>query len=71
MIHQVMGGTQGQASDIQIHAERIIKMKANLNEILAKHSGQTIAQVEKDSDRDYFMSAKEAVSYGLADKVIS
>ncbi|MBT4221496.1 MAG: ATP-dependent Clp protease proteolytic subunit, partial [Candidatus Magasanikbacteria bacterium] len=56
---------------IQIHAERIIKMKANLNEILAKHSGQTIAQVEKDSDRDYFMSAKEAVSYGLADKVIS
>ncbi len=70
MIHQVMGGTQGQASDIQIHAERIVKMKKHLNEILAKHSGQSLEKVEKDADRDYFMSAAEAVTYGLVDKVI-
>ncbi len=70
MIHQVMGGTQGQASDIQIHAERIVKMKRHLNEILAKHSGQSFEKVEKDADRDYFMSATEAVAYGLVDKVI-
>jgi ATP-dependent Clp protease, protease subunit len=71
LIHQILGGTQGQASDIQIHAERIIKMKKNLNEILAKHSGQTFEKVEADADRDYFMSSKEAVEYGLADRVIS
>lgn len=70
MIHQVMGGTQGQASDIQIHAERIVKMKKHLNEILAKHSGQPLEKVEKDADRDYFMDAAEAVKYGLVDKVI-
>ena len=70
MIHQVMGGAQGQASDIQIHAERIVKMKKHLNSILAKHSGQSIEKVEKDADRDYFMSAEEAVKYGLVDKVI-
>lgn len=70
MIHQVMGGAQGQASDIQIHAERIVKMKKHLNEILAKHSGQKLEKVEKDADRDYFMSSHEAVKYGLADKVI-
>ncbi len=70
MIHQVMGGTQGQASDIQIHAERIVKMKKHLNEILAKHSGQSLEKVEKDADRDYFMSSHEAVKYGLVDKVI-
>lgn len=70
MIHQVMGGTQGQASDIQIHAERIVKMKKHLNSILAKHSGQSIEKVERDADRDYFMSAEEAVKYGLVDKVI-
>jgi ATP-dependent Clp protease protease subunit len=71
MIHQVLGGTQGQASDIQIHAERIVKMKKRLNELLASHSGQTFEKVEKDADRDYFMSAEEAVAYGIADKVIS
>ena len=71
MIHQVLGGTRGQASDIQIHAERIIKMKRHLNEILASHSGQTFEKVEADADRDYFMSAEEAVTYGLADRVIS
>ncbi len=70
MIHQVLGGAQGQASDIQIHAERIVKMKAHLNEILAKHSGQPFEKVEKDGDRDYFMTADEAVAYGLVDKVI-
>lgn len=70
MIHQVMGGAQGQASDIQIHAERIVKMKKHLNEILAKHSGQSLEKVEKDADRDYFMSSHEAVKYGLVDKVI-
>lgn len=70
MIHQVMGGTEGQASDIKIHAERILKMKDKLNSIIAKHSGQNIKTVEKDSDRDYFMDAQEAVNYGLVDKVI-
>lgn len=70
MIHQVLGGTQGQASDIKIHAERILKMKDSLNQILARHTGQDIATIERDSDRDNFMSAEMAVKYGLADKVI-
>lgn len=70
MIHQVMGGTEGQASDIKIHAERIIRMKDKLNEILSKHSGKDAKTVERDADRDYFMTADEAVAYGLVDKVI-
>ena len=70
MIHQVMGGTEGQASDIKIHAERILKMKDKLNSILANHTGQDIKTIEKDSDRDNFMTAEEAVKYGLVDKVI-
>ena len=70
MIHQVMGGTEGQASDIKIHAERILKMKDRLNKILAKHTGQKLSVIEKDSDRDYFMEANDAVKYGLVDKVI-
>lgn len=70
MIHQVMGGTEGQASDIKIHAERILKMKDKLNGILAKHTGQNIKTIEKDSDRDNFMNAEEATKYGLVDKVI-
>jgi ATP-dependent Clp protease protease subunit len=70
MIHQVMGGAEGQASDIEISARRIIKLKERLNRILAHHTGQTYEKVTKDSDRDYFMSAEEAVAYGLADKVI-
>jgi ATP-dependent Clp protease protease subunit len=70
MIHQVMGGAEGQASDIKIHAEHILKMKDKLNNILAKHTGQALATVEKDSDRDNFMTAEQAVAYGLADKVI-
>lgn len=70
MIHQVMGGAQGQASDVNIHAQHILKTKDQLNKILAKHTGQKIAKVEKDTDRDYFMSAQEAVEYGIVDKVI-
>src|SRR3989339_1164569 len=69
MIHQVMGGTEGQASDIKIHAERILRLKEKLNSLLAKHTGQDMQTVEKDSDRDKFMSAEEAVIYGLIDKV--
>lgn len=71
MIHQVMGGAQGQASDVDIHARHILKTKDLLNKILAKHTGQKIVKVEKDTDRDYFMSAEEAVEYGIVDKVIS
>ncbi len=70
MIHQVMGGTNGQASDIKIHAERILKIKDKLNEILAKHTGKGIKTIEKDADRDYFMDAKEAVEYGIIDKIV-
>jgi len=70
MIHQVMGGMQGQASDIKIHAERILKIKDRLNHILVKHTGKELSTVEKDSDRDYFMSAEEAVKYGIVDRVI-
>lgn len=71
MIHQVMGGAQGQASDISIQAQHILRIKDKLNNILAKHTGQKVAKVEKDSDRDYFMSAEEAVAYGIVDKVIT
>jgi len=70
MIHQIMGGMEGQASDIKIHAERILKLKTKLNQILVKHTGQTLEKIEKDSDRDNFMDAGTAVKYGLADKVI-
>jgi ATP-dependent Clp protease protease subunit len=70
MIHQVMGGMEGQASDIKIHAERIIKLKAKLNKIIAHHTGKDLATIEKDTDRDYFMSAEEAKKYKLVDKVV-
>lgn len=70
MIHQVMGGAQGQASDIKIQAEEIIKVKENLNKILSKHTGQPLEKVEEDSDRDNYMTAEEAVKYGLIDKII-
>lgn len=70
MIHQVLGGVQGQATDIQIHAERIIEMKQSLNKILADHTGQTLETITKDTERDNFMTAKEAQKYGLIDKVI-
>lgn len=71
MIHQVLGGFRGQATDIAIHAERILQMKQSLNGILAKHTGQELKQVTEDTERDHFMTAKEAVKYGLVDKVIS
>lgn len=71
MIHQVMGGYEGQASDIKIHAEHILKIKDKMNKILAKHSGKKLAEIEKDSDRDYFMNTEEAKKYGLIDKIIS
>ncbi len=70
MIHQVMGGTEGQATDIDIHAKHILKIKERLNKILAKHSGQTLKKVTADSERDYFMSAQEAKSYGLIDRIV-
>ena len=71
MIHQPLGGFEGQASDIEIHAREILKVKARLNEILAKHTGQTIERIQKDSDRDNFMEAQAAVEYGLVDNVLA
>ena len=71
MIHQVMGGAEGQASDIKIQAEHILKIRDRLNKILAKHTRQEISVIEKDSDRDYFMSAEEAKIYGIVDKIIT
>ena len=70
MIHQPMGGFQGQASDIEIHAKEILFLKAKLNDIMAKHTGQKIQTIEKDTDRDNFLSADQAVTYGLVDKVL-
>ena len=70
MIHQPLGGAQGQASDIAIQAEEILRMKKELNAILAKNTGQTIKTLEKDTDRDNFLSAKEALDYGLVDEVL-
>ena len=70
MIHQPWGGTQGSATDINIQAKEINKMKLMLNGILAKHTDQTLKKIEKDSDRDYFMTAQEAFEYGLVDEVI-
>lgn len=71
MIHQVMGGAEGQASDIKIRAEHILKIKDKLNKILAKNTGQKISKIEKDTDRDNFMSAEEAKKYRIIDKIIS
>ncbi len=70
MIHQVMGGAEGQATDIKIRAEHILKLKSRLNDILAKHTGQPLEKIDKDTDRDYFMSAEEAKTYGIVDKII-
>ncbi len=71
MIHQPMGGFQGQASDIEIHAKEILVLKSRLNEILARHTGQTVKAIEKDTDRDNFLSAEAAVKYGLVDTVLT
>jgi ATP-dependent Clp protease protease subunit len=70
MIHQPMGGFQGQASDIEIHAKEILYLRSRLNDMLAKHTGQPVSVIEKDTDRDNFMSADESVAYGLIDKVL-
>ena len=70
MIHQPLGGAQGQATDIEIQAKEILRMKEILNNILSQNSGKDLAQVEKDTDRDFFMSAEDAVQYGLIDQVL-
>lgn len=71
MIHQPLGGFSGQVSDVEIHAQEMIRLKRKLNEILAKNTGQTIEVIEKDTDRDYFMTAREAQEYGLVDQVVT
>jgi ATP-dependent Clp protease protease subunit len=70
MIHQPMGGFQGQASDIEIHAREILYLRGRLNELMAKHTGKDVKTIEHDTDRDNFLSAQEAVKYGLVDKVL-
>lgn len=71
MIHQPLGGSQGQATDIEIQTKEILRMKKRLNEILADHTGKPLKTIEKDTDRDFFMSAEEAVKYGLVDEVVT
>ena len=71
LIHQPLGGAQGQATDIQIQANEILRMKDTLNEILSFHTGQDIKKISKDTDRDYFMSAEESLKYGIVDKVVA
>jgi ATP-dependent Clp protease, protease subunit len=71
MIHQPIGGFQGQASDIHIHAKEILRMKVQLNELLAEHTGQTVEKVENDTERDYFMSGEEARTYGIIDSIVT
>lgn len=70
MIHQVMGGASGQASDVDIHARHILKTRERLDKILSKHTGQKLAKVAKDTERDYFMTAEEAKRYGIIDRII-
>jgi ATP-dependent Clp protease protease subunit len=70
LIHQPMGGVQGQATDIDIHAKEILKLRDRLNKILVKHTGQTIKKIEKDTDRDYYMSSEEAKEYGIVDEIV-
>ena len=71
MIHQPMGGFQGQASDIEIHAKEILYLKGRLNEMLAKHTGQSLETIDRDTDRDNFMGGQDAVNYGLVDKLLT
>lgn len=70
MLHQVMGGAEGQAVDVKIRAEHILRVKERLNKILSKHTGQTMPRIERDTDRDFFMTAEEAKEYGIIDKII-
>ncbi|MXP51366.1 ATP-dependent Clp endopeptidase proteolytic subunit ClpP [Pantoea sp. SoEX] len=71
MIHQPLGGYQGQATDIEIHAREILKVKQCMNELLAKHTGKSLEQIENDTERDYFLSAKEALKYGIIDSILT
>lgn len=71
MIHQVLGGVQGQASDIEIHAKEILRVRKDLDAILEKHTGQTLKKIAADTDRDFFMSAKESLDYGIVDAIIT
>ncbi|CAQ85505.1 MULTISPECIES: ATP-dependent Clp endopeptidase proteolytic subunit ClpP [Photorhabdus] len=71
MIHQPLGGFQGQASDIEIHAQEILKVKGRMNSLMAKHTGKSLEEIEKDTERDRFLSASEAVEYGLVDKIFT
>ncbi len=71
MIHQPMGGFQGQATDVDIHAQEILRLRSDLNRILALHTGQNVRKIKRDTERDYFMSGQEAVEYGIIDKVLS
>ncbi|CCJ72953.1 ATP-dependent Clp protease proteolytic subunit [Cronobacter condimenti 1330] len=71
MIHQPLGGYQGQATDIEIHAREILKVKARMNELMAQHTGQPLEQIERDTERDRFLSASEAVEYGLVDSIMT
>src|SRR6185503_16930783 len=70
LIHQVMGGVEGQQKDVEIQAREMLRIKNQINQILAKHTGQSMAKIERDSDRDYFMTAEEAKKYGIIDKII-
>ncbi len=70
LLHQVMGGVEGQASEIEITAKQILKLKDKLNHIIAKHTGQTFVKIEKDTDRDYYLSAEEAKAYGIVDEIV-
>ena len=70
LLHQVLGGVEGQAVEVEIHAKQIIKIKDKLNQILAKHTGQPIAKIEKDSDRDFYLEPEEAKKYGLIDEIV-
>jgi ATP-dependent Clp protease protease subunit len=71
MIHQVLGGVQGQASDIEIHAKEIVRVKKQLNSILEKHTGQTLEKIVNDTDRDFFMTAQDSIDYGIVDAIIT
>jgi len=70
MIHQVMGGSEGQATDIEIQTKEILRVKKSINDILARHTGKTVAEIENDTDRDYFLSSSEAQKYGIIDQVV-
>jgi len=70
MIHQPLGGAEGQATDIEIRAKRILRLRDRLNRLLSEHTGQPLEKIEKDTDRDYFMTAEEAKEYGIIDKVL-